>query len=646
MRVTVKNINRNTGKRISGFFAVFIIVLFMVVIFYSITNTNQQNDYWPNTPEQNYLWKYQVWDGKTERNIAPDFVDDDTVTFSDSQGINAIKISKEINSVEDSQLEIAPKGLGIEIFIDHARVYTDFTCTTSHEQVYLREPIRKNVEPYDENLILSFELPDDYDGKAITVVYYLPDKADSIQMDRKQLPVVLMGTDNPSAMIKGAVVPALVSAECGIIVVLLLVIFLYGVHDSKYEWHILFLAIYYVTLILRIFCISKLRLYTMFPHSIDIEVAQGMGMVSLFLFLTIWLFDGWYRVAALLVVLLSECAFFSSYITRIHNHSLHSILPEYWITLIVIMLFGVLILIQKKHSHRRVFTMELLVKNLEFAAAVLFFSVMDSISVGSYKEYLQIMVSKMQKGDFQPLVRIITETIAVWVTFAVIHKFIVRILDSRQWMTTYKIRSEMAIEREQHVRESINQVREMKHEMRHHILMLHSLLDQKQYDMASEYVSTLEEDIQSINQIQFCRNMLINTIVSAYAVRFEKKGIEASFNLSVPDKIDIIDTDISMLLTNILENAMEAAEKTQDKAKVQMNISAENNMMFIEERNTMLARSIVGSGTTLTSTKENKIYHGYGLGVIKKIVKKYDGDIKIDIHDSEFVLKAYINIKK
>ena len=101
-----------------------------------------------------------------------------------------------------------------------------------------------------------------------------------------------------------------------------------------------------------------------------------------------------------------------------------------------------------------------------------------------------------------------------------------------------------------------------------------------------------------------------------------------------------------MLLTNILENAMEAAEKTQDHAKVRLNISVENNMLFLEESNTMQEKSIVGSGTTLISTKENKIFHGYGLGVIKKIVKKYDGDMKVEIHESEFVLKAYINIKK
>ena len=522
--------SRNTVKRVSGFFAVFIIALFMIVIFYSITNINQQSTYWPNTEEQNFLWKYHVWDGQTERQIIPEFSEEHKVSFKDDRGIMAIKISKTIDSIEDSQLKIAPMSLGVEIFIDDNRVYTDFNCDSTQEHIAMHESVRAESDEYDKNLMLSFTLPNDFDGESISVIYYLPDKINQVTLERKQLPVVLMGTDNPSGMIKGAVVPALIAAECGIVVVLLLAVFLYGIHDSKYEWHLLFLAIYYVTLILRIFCISKLRLYTMFPHSIDIEVAQGVGMVSLFLFLSIWLFFGWYRVTALLLVLTSECIFFVLYVMRVNNNNIGVTFEDYWITIIVSILFAVMLLLQKRKVHRRVFTFEFILKITEFCLAVLFFSMLDSIGVGSYSEYLKILFGKVQHGNLQPIVRIVTETIAVWVTFAVIYKFIVRILDSRQWMTTYKIRSEMAIEREQHIRSSIDQVREMKHEMRHHILTLHSLLEQKEFDTATDYVKSLEEDVQGMNPIQFCRNMLINTIISAYAVRFEKRILKLHLN--------------------------------------------------------------------------------------------------------------------
>ena len=638
--------NRNTVKRVSGFFAVFTIVLFLIVIFYSITNINQQSSYWPNTEEQNFLWKYQVWDGQNEHQIIPEFTENNTVSFKDEKGIMAIKISKMIDSIEDSQLKLAPMGLGVEVYVDDSRVYTDFRNDSAQEHAALQGEDQTASYEYDKNLMLSFALPDDYDGKFISVIYYLPDRMNEVTMERKQLPVVLMGADNPSGMIKGAVVPALIAAECGIVVILLLAVFLYGIHDSNYEWHILFLAIYYVTLILRIFCISKLRLYTMLPHSIDIEVVQAVGMVSLFLFLSIWLFFGWYRVAALLLVLTSEFVFFIFYVMRVNNYNIKIMFDDYWITVGVSILFSVILLLQKRKLHRRIFTVEFIIRIAEFCLAVLFFSILDSVSVGNYVEYLGYLFGMVKHGNLHPIVRIITETIAVWVTFAVVRKFIIRILDSRQWMTTYKIRSEMAIEREQHIRTSINQVREMKHEMRHHILTLHSLLEQKEFDTATDYIKTLEEDIQGMNPIQFSKNMLINTIISAYAVRFEKKNIQSSFDLNVPEKIDVIDTDISMLLTNILENAMEAAEKTQEQAKVKLNIGVENNMLFLEESNTMQAKSIIGSGTTLISTKENKIFHGYGLGVIKKIVKKYDGDMKVEIHDNEFILKAYINIKK
>ncbi len=83
---------------------------------------------------------------------------------------------------------------------------------------------------------------------------------------------------------------------------------------------------------------------------------------------------------------------------------------------------------------------------------------------------------------------------------------------------------------------------------------------------------------------------------------------------------------MSSLLSNLLDNAIEAAQQTETsyikfeifKYKAYYDICVENSFMG--------KNSIVHSGFHLLSTKSNSVMHGYGTQIIEDIARKYDGD--------------------
>ncbi len=96
--------------------------------------------------------------------------------------------------------------------------------------------------------------------------------------------------------------------------------------------------------------------------------------------------------------------------------------------------------------------------------------------------------------------------------------------------------------------------------------------------------------------------------------------------------------DLSVILGNALDNAIEAVENlSEDQRSINLNIYFEMEYIVIKLNN-MYNASIINED--LSTTKEDTKNHGYGLGNIKFIVKKYDGILKINKENSEFKLNV------
>ena len=109
----------------------------------------------------------------------------------------------------------------------------------------------------------------------------------------------------------------------------------------------------------------------------------------------------------------------------------------------------------------------------------------------------------------------------------------------------------------------------------------------------------------------------------------------------------IHENDIYALLGNILDNAMVASEKRKKDEERVVSIStiSKEGFIWIHEKN-FFDGDLIYENNVLKTTKQNKLYHGFGVKSIKLIAEKSHGDVSISAKDGKFILDILFSIQK
>lgn len=110
---------------------------------------------------------------------------------------------------------------------------------------------------------------------------------------------------------------------------------------------------------------------------------------------------------------------------------------------------------------------------------------------------------------------------------------------------------------------------------------------------------------------------------------------------------NILPNDLCSVLSNLLENAIEACKKNKvEKNKsIDLIIRKINKMIFIKIENPIEIKPILKEESFLTS-KQEKDLHGWGLKSVQSVVEKYGGEITYSTKDEIFRIIIFINLQK
>ena len=97
--------------------------------------------------------------------------------------------------------------------------------------------------------------------------------------------------------------------------------------------------------------------------------------------------------------------------------------------------------------------------------------------------------------------------------------------------------------------------------------------------------------------------------------------------------------DLYCLFGNMIDNALEAVTMLSDKAKRVINvvIKTHEGMVLVQEENFYEGQRAARDGL-LPTTKEDKWYHGFGMRSMRMIVRKYGGEMKVNVSGGIFRL--------
>ena len=177
------------------------------------------------------------------------------------------------------------------------------------------------------------------------------------------------------------------------------------------------------------------------------------------------------------------------------------------------------------------------------------------------------------------------------------------------------------------------QVRTLRHDLRNHLTALRGLVEAGEEDKALQYIDQLADSPALRGGRRLCENDAANAVLSAKAEAMGRAGLTADFAVSLPKSLPLGDADLCALLGNALDNAMEAAERAEDKTVV-LRCRVEKGLFMLRVENAYAGELPPG----LSTTKADKTSHGFGLAGMREIAERLGGSLEIRAGDGRFQL--------
>ncbi|MBQ9141181.1 MAG: GHKL domain-containing protein [Lachnospiraceae bacterium] len=189
------------------------------------------------------------------------------------------------------------------------------------------------------------------------------------------------------------------------------------------------------------------------------------------------------------------------------------------------------------------------------------------------------------------------------------------------------------------VRELHENVRRLKHDMKNHMMVIASYLNGGEYDKAKGYTSVILDKLNAVHSYIETGNSLLNHILNEKLNQARGQGIVVKAEIENLSFAKMESLDFSALLSNLLDNAIEACKK-EKTPELQVQISARRGYETILVKN-RIGQSVLSVNPQLFSTKEDA-GHGMGITQIKAIVEKYHGLCDFYEEDNWFCAGAFI----
>ncbi len=191
--------------------------------------------------------------------------------------------------------------------------------------------------------------------------------------------------------------------------------------------------------------------------------------------------------------------------------------------------------------------------------------------------------------------------------------------------------------------ERMEETRRVRHDLRHHIVAMTDYLKNQEYEQLKEYLDRFEKSIPETPPFLFCQNRAVNRLLFFFATQAKEHEIDFQVKTTISDDLDIPVEDISVLLGNLLENALDACvEQKEGEKKIMISGKGDKNSLFFTIDNTYdnkIKRNHTGQ---FLSTKS----HGSGIGIVsaKHIVMRYNGVFAAEAKDGMFFVSFMLNL--
>lgn len=174
------------------------------------------------------------------------------------------------------------------------------------------------------------------------------------------------------------------------------------------------------------------------------------------------------------------------------------------------------------------------------------------------------------------------------------------------------------------------------HDFKNHINLMMRYLEEEKYEKAIEYGRKLENPLEVISQRSWSGNKILDTILNIKLLEARKKEIQVHTEIDNMVNLPLSDYDLCAILSNLLDNAIEACEYVEPKKReISISIKSIGHLFIMKIVNSMERKPIIRNDKFHT-TKSNKEAHGIGLESVEASIKKYQGTLLLEHTEDQF----------
>lgn len=187
------------------------------------------------------------------------------------------------------------------------------------------------------------------------------------------------------------------------------------------------------------------------------------------------------------------------------------------------------------------------------------------------------------------------------------------------------------------------QTRGWRHDYHNHIQTMKAYLAMGETKQLEKYLDRLDEDLTGVDTVVKTGNVMIDAVLNSKLSLAKARNIAVEAKAIVPADLEISEIDLSLMIGNLMDNAMEACLEIREEEKrfIRVYIDVMKGQLYLYVMNAVNGRPRRKKSrpAEYDSTKKGRA-HGFGLMRIDRVVERYKG--YIDRQDEEDVFATEI----
>lgn len=187
-----------------------------------------------------------------------------------------------------------------------------------------------------------------------------------------------------------------------------------------------------------------------------------------------------------------------------------------------------------------------------------------------------------------------------------------------------KRRAHLVLEHNEIIFSKYERINEMAHDVKNHISSIKGLIELEQNQAALDYIDVMYDDLGKLSNTIVTGNQLMDVILNEKLNVIKKSDIQFDYKIERVNLSFISDKDLTILLTNLLDNAIESCHQSQNK-EIEFQVYTFNESYVIIKLTNSCDHAPLVVNQLLMSRKRERMTYGYGVKNIERVTTYYNG---------------------